>query len=302
MPDRTIAIVGGLTRRIIAEVNHMPDPSETVITNTYDSHTGGRGAFSAVAAYRQSHYKPTDDQTAIRCVCGKDEIFVRLIGAIGDDDIGQPMKDRISNAGVNTERVRRIPNTNTSMVFVLVDEESKANSELLCPGANHALKPGDFGTADKLLEMCGGRKPDLLVTNCELERSTVAKIVETATHAKVPVLLNLIPKEYFFKGTFRHLTHLIVHKAEARYILENCPADDDNAYEWESFAQEFLDRGVSNVVVTLGAHGAYYSSQDGGKTQGHVPSQDSDVDKIGGGYVALGSLPCTDGISFPSLC
>ena len=259
----------------------MPELGLTLTTNTYDSHTGGRGAFSALAAYRLSHFKPPSDQELPKCIVEDDEVSVRLIGAIGDDDIGQPMKDRISHAGVNTDRVRTVSKTQTSMVFVLVDEDSKDHSVLLCPGANHALKAGDFESEDRLLDECGGTRPDLLVTNCELERSTVEQIMKTAINADVPVLLNLVPEQGFFPEDLRHLTHLIVHKAEARRVSGNCPKDDDNPHEWEAFAQEFLSREVANVVVTLGSQGVYFSNKDGEK--GHVPSREHNVDKVGGG-------------------
>lgn len=288
MPTRTIAVIGGLTRRIIAEVDQMPALGRILTSNTYDSHTGGRGAFCAVAAYRLSHFKPTNDQLPPKCVCEKDEIFVRLIGAIGDDDIGDPMRKRINDVGVNTDSVRTIDNEKTSLAFVLVDEESNANSETLCPGANHKLKPDVFGNAGKLLRECGGLKPDLLVTNCELTRSTVDQIIKSATNAKVPVLLNLFPERYFPDEDLKHLEHLIVHKAEARNTLDNCPSDDDDPNKWEAFAREFLSRGVANVVVTLGSQGAYFLNQEGKK--GVASSDNYDIDKIGGGYVALESL------------
>ncbi|KAL8702214.1 MAG: hypothetical protein Q9201_004518 [Fulgogasparrea decipioides] len=250
MPTRTIVVIGGLTRRIIAEVDEMPGKGLTVTTKTYDTHTGGRGAFSAVAAYRFSHFKATNDQETPRCVCEEDEISVRLVAAVGDDDIGS-IKEEIKAVGVNIDRVLPIPKTKTSMAFVVVDGASRDHSVLLCPGANHGLKPDKFGSAEKLLEECGGLRPDLLVTNCELKRSTVEQIIETATVANVPVLLNLVPEEYFFPEDLTHLTHLIVHKAEARRIFDDCPKDDDDPLEWETFAQQFLSRGVANVVVTL---------------------------------------------------
>ena len=278
---RTIVVIGGISRRIIAEVDQMPETGLTVIPSTYESHTGGRGAFSAVTAYRLSHFKPPSDEESPGCVLKDDEISIRLVGAIGNDDIGQPMKDRIRNVGVNTDRVQPILDTQTGTVFVLVQEDSKQPGVLLCPGANHALQPNDFESAEKLLEQCGDTKPDLLITNCELQRRTVEQILKVAVDAEVPVLLNLVPEEAFFPEDLKHLTHLIVHEAEARRVFDKCPQDDDDPHDWEDFAQQFLSRGVANVVVTLGSHGAYFSNQDGSK--GHVPSREHNVDKVGGG-------------------
>ena len=38
---------------------------------------------------------------------------------------------------------------------------------------------------------------------------------------------------------------------------------------WPEIAQEFLDRGVKNVVITLGDKGAYYATAT---ERGHVPA------------------------------
>ena len=38
---------------------------------------------------------------------------------------------------------------------------------------------------------------------------------------------------------------------------------------WSDIAQEFLDRGVKNFVITLGREGAYYATLN---ERGHVPA------------------------------
>ena len=275
----TIVVVGGITRRILAKVGEMPEPGRTITTKTYDSHTGGRGAFSAVTAYRLSHDKPHEGSKPP--AREDEEISVRLVGAIGDDDIGDPMRDRITKVGVNTDSVRKIPNTKTSMIFVLEDEESQDRGAVMCPGANHALEPDDFDSIEGLLKECGGVKPNLLVTNCELKRNTVAQLVTTASNAGVPVLLNLVPEAYVFPEVLEHLTHLIVHEAEARRISDACPEDNNDPYAWETFAKQFREQGVANVVVTLGSKGVYYSDSAGNK--GHISSGERNLDKVGGG-------------------
>ena len=275
----TIVVVGGIIRRILAKVEEMPEPGTTTTTKAYDSHTGGRGAFSAVTAYRLSHYKPHEGSQP--SAHEDEDISVRLVGAIGDDDIGKPMRDRITKAGVNTDRVRKIEDTKTSMIFVLEDEESQGSGAVMCPGANHALEPHDFDSVEGLLEECGGVKPNLLVTNCELKRDTVEQLVTTASEAGVPVLLNLVPEAYIFPEVLEHLTHLIVHEAEARRISNACPKDNDDPNAWETFAKDFRERGVANVVITLGSKGVYYSDSAGNK--GHIPSGERNLDKVGGG-------------------
>lgn len=62
MGTRTIVVVGGLAKRYITEADEVPKPGETIeTTKPLVPHTGGRGAFAAVAAHRLSHIKPPSD-------------------------------------------------------------------------------------------------------------------------------------------------------------------------------------------------------------------------------------------------
>lgn len=67
---------------------------------------------------------------------------------------------------------------------------------------------------------------------------------------------------------YRHITHLLVNESKAA-IVSGRERDEVNEDSWPTIAQEFLHRGVKNVVITLGARGAFYANEDG---SAHCPA------------------------------
>jgi len=76
-------------------------------------------------------------------------------------------------------------------------------------------------------------------------------MIETAGKAGIDFVLT--------KRTYRWITHLLVNESEAA-IMSGRDLDEVNQDSWPVICQEFLKRGVANVVITLGAKGAYYAT------------------------------------------
>jgi ribokinase len=52
--------------------------------------------------------------------------------------------------------------------------------------------------------------------------------------------------------------------------VEEVEAED---FQWDVVAREFLNRGVKNLIVTLGSKGAYYASSVGGDKSGFIKAE-----------------------------
>lgn len=84
-------------------------------------------------------------------------------------------------------------------------------------------------------------------------------MIETAGKAGIDFCLNVAPANPITNRTYRYITHLLVNESEAA-IISGRDLDEVNEDTWPVICQEFLDRGVKNVVITLGAKGAYYAT------------------------------------------
>jgi ribokinase len=286
MPTSIIAVIGGLNVDLVTVTDRLPETGETINSISFSRHLGGKGANSAVAAYRVSHKNPALESTIPTHIPheahqrfsysdGDDdgeeeelEISVRMLGAVGDDEFGRPCIEKLRQTGVNVSGIRTMAGQHTGVAVIIVEADYGENRILTTPGANLALLPTDFLTFDSL---AGGVWPDLLIAQLEIPRETIERILETASHAGVDVLLNPAPAQVLLSTVYPMITHLVVNETEAALLSGRFMREIETPEGWASVTDQFLEMGVKNVVVTLGAKGAYYSCEIG--KGGHVEAE-----------------------------
>lgn len=201
MVSQTIAVIGGLDADLIMIASRIPEGGESVLANEYLEALGGKGANSAIATYRTCHKrslvnkrttengvleKPTDgDHAAIATneqqlaidSSGEDNIQVKMIGAVGDDRYGKEFIVELNKNGVDASDVATVPNTRSSVCFVMVEHSTRENRCLFTLGATAIWKKEDFVNAEQL---GGGIRPDLVVAQMEIDKEVVEIMIETA--------------------------------------------------------------------------------------------------------------------------
>jgi ribokinase len=127
-----VAVVGSVNLDLVARVDALPAPGETLTSTGLSYIPGGKGANQAVAAARLGAQ-------------------VRFVGAVGDDDFGQLAVAGLRKAGVELTLTRVVRST-TGIALIVVDQAGD-NQIVVIPGANHALDPRgvESGEADALV-------------------------------------------------------------------------------------------------------------------------------------------------------
>lgn len=267
MPPKTVAIIGGLDVDLVMITNRIPDRGESVLADEYVEVMGGKGANSAIATYRACHIEAAKawDLNAAEDVA-KTDVHVRMIGAVGDDIYGEKITAKLRNNGIDTKGIVTVPNTRSSICFVMIEGQTRENRCLFTHGATatwtkeHFVKPEDLGS---------GIRPDLVVAQMEIAKDVVETMIETAGKARIDFCLNAAPASPIGEHLYQYLTHLLVNESEAA-IMSGRPREDVNEDTWPTVAQEFLRRGAKNVVITLGSQGAFYAtSTESGHCHAH---------------------------------
>lgn len=285
MASRTISVIGALDYDLVMIANRIPEPRESLCANRYFESLGGKGANTAVAIYRACHRQPLkDDATDTKGrLEGTPEsgpkIKVKLIGAVGDDKYGPRFIDEMSKDGIDCSGVITVPECQTSICFVMVEDYTRDNRCLFTQGATATWKREHFRTPEQL---GNGARPDLCIAQMEIDREAVEQMIETAGKANIDFVLQAAPASPLTRRTYQWITHLLCNSAEAA-IMSGREPEEVNESSWEEICQEFLDRGVKNVVITLGSQGAYYANAT---KRGLAPAYQVDAkDTTGAGYV-----------------
>ena len=285
MAPKTISIIGGLDYDLIMIANRIPDRGESLLANEYLEALGGKGANSAIATYRTCHKKPIEahetpavetseepangqPQPAIiekplqgqeRVISQPDrelKINVKMVGAVGDDKYGERFYAELTKNGVDSSSVITVPNVQSSICFVMLENYTRENRCLFTLGATATWKKEHFL---KVEDLGHGVRPDLCVAQMEIHKEVVEQMIETAGKAGIDFCLNAAPANPITNRTYRYITHLLVNESEAA-IMSGRDLNEVNKDTWPVICQEFLNRGVKNVVLTLGAKGAYYAT------------------------------------------
>lgn len=219
---------------MVVRVPALPQPGQTVSGGEFQVFGGGKGANQAIAARR----------------AGSD---VRFIAAVGDDDFGNAAIGALAAEGIDTTGIQIIADTSSGIAMIFVSEAGE-NCIAVAPGANARLSP----------ELLLGRESafdnaDLLLIQLETPIDTVTAAVRLATNSALPVILNPAPAMPLPDSSLQHLFCITPNESEAEALTGIEVSDEASAI---AAADALLQRGVGNVVITLGARGALLRNAD----------------------------------------
>jgi len=119
-----ITVVGSVNLDLVASGAPLPHPGETVTGARLARYPGGKGANQALAAARLGQ-------------------SVRLIAAVGNDDIAEEALKLLRAGGVDLSATHFLNGETTGVALIAVSPEGE-NLIVVCPGANNALAPSDI--------------------------------------------------------------------------------------------------------------------------------------------------------------
>ena len=223
-----ILVIGSTNMDIIAMVDHLPVPGETVGNGNLARAHGGKGANQAVAAARAG-----GDVTFITC--------------IGEDDDGKKMADGFREDGINTDQLSVISEVPTGTALIFVDRNGE-NCIAVAPGANDHLSNALIDQAEEVI-----KDSDLILLQLEIPYNTIQHICKIASRHQKRMMLNPAPARELDEDVLGSLEYLVLNETEAEIIVGQ-KVTDDNMEEVCSAIQEL---GPEHIILTLGSRGSY---------------------------------------------
>lgn len=219
-----ITVIGSINLDLIATVDRLPEPGETVPGSTFATAAGGKGANQALAAARAGAH-------------------VRMIGAVGEDAFAGEALSLLEKGGVDLSGVNRTGEpTGTALILVGGDGE---NMIAVVPGAN-----GTVG-ADAVDALRFAKGEHLLLQH-EIPLATVERALDAARQAKAVSILNTAPFRIEAAPLLAKADVVIANETEfdlyaAALALEGA--------DREARMRDFCARTGRTVIVTLGGDG-----------------------------------------------
>lgn len=240
-----ILVVGSFVMDQIASTPIFPREGQTVLGSSFCKAPGGKGANQAVQAAR----------------LGAD---VTMFGKLGRDSNGEGLLAACIEAGIHTEHIVYDEEQASGCSVIILEEKedgSTQNRIIVISGSNMTITQEDVaGICDRIEDY------DLVMLQLEIPMA-INETVAAAAHAKgVPVMLNSAPSAPLSAELLSHLSFISPNESEAEDMTGIHIRHDAygvNMDDARQAAKILLDKGVKNVLITLGSAGALLTNGDG---------------------------------------
>lgn len=250
-----IVVFGSINVDLVARVERLPGPGETVKGPGYQVFPGGKGANQALAARRAG-------------------AEVAIVGAVGADGFRERGLELLVADGVDVADVATV-DAPTGIAMIAVDRAAE-NMIIVASGANGEARP------DAVSRRIG--EGDTLLLQYEVPEAAVLEAARAASARGGRVVLNAAPAGPVVEELARLVDVLVVNEHEAGEVGRGAGLPEEPI----AFAKAFSKRTGGAVVVTLGADGAYAVD---GEREIRVPSPVVQVvDTTAAGDAFVGAL------------
>ena len=265
---RPILVVGSLNMDLVVHVQRHPRPGDTVLGSDTQLFLGGKGANQAVAAAKAGGQ-------------------VRMMGRVGNDVYSPQLISNLSDAGVDTGYVTEYDGP-SGIAYITVSEDGE-NTIVVSSGANRRLQPED-------LEASAFENAAALLMQLESPLETVLSAAQKANRLSLPIILNAAPAQDLPPELLQIVNYLIVNEGEAE-DLSGVPVEDSETAL--SAAQALRGKGLSNVIVTLGAAGVVWLGEEGPGKQPAFEVEVIDTTAAGDAFCGAFAVKIVEGTSLP---
>jgi ribokinase len=229
MAEKWLTVMGSFVADLAFRTPQLPNWGQTIMGSEFRLGPGGKGSNQAVAAARLG-------------------AKVSFISKLGRDPFGDLARDTYKKEGIDTRYLFESDHA-TGAASIVVHETKGENAIVVVPGACFQMNAVEVDRTRPLIE-----QSSVFMTQLELPMPVVERGLELAHGSGVRTILNPAPAFDLPRSIYPLCDYFTPNESEAA-MLAGIPVTDIASAE--RAADEFLRRGVRNVVITLGAEGAF---------------------------------------------
>ncbi|WP_299529891.1 ribokinase [Ulvibacterium sp.] len=225
-----IVVIGSSNTDMVVKTKRFPEPGETILGGDFYMFPGGKGANQAVAAAR----------------AGGEVIF---ICCLGDDLFGQNALKGYAKEGIDIDSVKIVEKEASGVALITVNGEGE-NEIVVASGTNALLSPEHLEAKMKSIS-----NAQIFLTQLETPIETVAFLAAYCKAKGQRLIINPAPAQALDDTVLNGLFLITPNETETK-ILSGIEVTDDASLE--NAGSVFLEKGVQNVIVTLGSRGSFF--------------------------------------------
>lgn len=227
---KPVIVFGSFVVDLTSRSVGLPVPGQTLLGSSFKMGAGGKGSNQAVAAHRAG-------------------ANVTLVTKVGKDVFADVARSFYEGESMNTDYILTDDTHETGVALIMVDESTAQNEIVVVTGACGYITDDDIEHCRVLIEGAS-----YLLVQMEINYDALFKVIEIGKKAGVQIILNPAPAGELPADILKMIDIITPNETEAQALtgVEIHTLDDAR-----KAARILLDKGVKNVVITLGAMGSY---------------------------------------------
>lgn len=234
MDKNGVLVVGSANMDLVVTSERFPNPGETVFGKNFTMFPGGKGANQAVG-------------------CAKLGAKTYFLGKMGNDDFHNMLNKSLGDNGVDINDVLVENDGQTGVALISVDGSGE-NEIIVISGTNMKFTKDDLLTKKDYFS-----KVKVVLCQLEIPVETVTLAAKLAKENNAIFILNPAPASELNDELLSLVDFLTPNESELE-ILSGCKIDEECSAE--KAAKVLLDKGVKNVLVTVGERGAILANNE----------------------------------------
>lgn len=232
---KKVLVVGSLNMDYVINVKEMPREGETISSNDFSLIPGGKGANCAYTL-------------------GKLGADVTMLGAVGNDEIGNKLINSLQSVNVNVNYIKMLNNVNTGSAFISVNEHGE-NSIILVSGANGMMSKDII---DDNLDLI--KNTDIVILQLEIPLEIVIYVAKLAKQYGKYVILDPAPAINNLPGELLDNVDLI--KPNETELSTISGKEFNSNTDMIKICKEIINGTDKKIIVTLGENGSLLVTND----------------------------------------
>ena len=231
---KTILVFGVFVADLCFIANAIPEKGQTVLGSQHIVGPGGKGSNQAIAAAKLNG-------------------SVNFISKIGKDKNGEMALTLYNNLGMDTACIIQDEKHLTGVAGIMVNEKTGDNAINIIPGAAGKLIKEDIDKNLKFIEVS-----EIFLTQLETPYEVTSYALKKASENGLITILNPAPACKINDDDFKLIDFFTPNETEAEFYLNK---KIDTEEDIKNASEEFLKKGIKNVIITLGEKGCYFANK-----------------------------------------
>ena len=231
---KTISVFGVFVADLCFIANAIPEKGQTVLGSNHIIGPGGKGSNQAIAAAKLNG-------------------SVKFISKIGKDKNGEMALALYNELGMDTACVIQDEKHLTGVAGIMINEKTGDNAINIIPGAAGKLTKEDIDRNLKFIEVS-----EIFLTQLETPYEVTSYALKKASENGLITILNPAPAYKINDDDFKLIDFFTPNETEAEFYLNK---KIETEKDIKSASEEFLKKGIKNVIITLGEKGCYFANK-----------------------------------------